>query len=772
VADRQDFYTYLEECASRLPNVTNFGALTKQQLAAVQMACGLLVYPTEFEEVSCITAMEAMAANLPMLASEHGALPETCKDSGTVLLPLKDGAADEDAFVTNIQWYELHPEELQTLRHKQAVASETRSWAHAVDIFEEQIAEVFAKRSSSPARMARHLIEHSDISALREMNEASAGQTPVNAIHDQALGEAVEMYAFARSTEATVSHYEKWEGMNCDRMASQGLNPDVERQNVMNSTRFRGITYLLSKAVGDRIQSGLQTRVLEFGCAHGHLTLAMAELFPQVKFFGIDFMQRSVDLARKTASDRGLKNVEFFRGSLDDLAQYGEFDAVIAPEVVEHIWDYRGALEKLLAAASPTGTLVITTPHGRWEWSGRHWWHKGREHLHHFERQDIVELFGEYQTEIIQAPGGLDPAGGAMGSWVYSIQKSVGAKLGHIDYARKLRTTAPRDTVSFCMIVRDAQETIGRALRSVVEYVDEVCIAIDRSTKDRTRERIAEVSQEFPHVVFTVFDADSPLEIGFDEARNATISRSCGDWIFWGDADEEVTGAQNLFRLLRPGAFDGYAIAQHHMSQRPAECISTDWPTRLFRRDSGAQFYGVVHEHPETKIGKAIPHTFQISDITFVHYGYTDEGARRGRFRRNFPLLQQDLKKHPTRILNKFLYVRDLAQGIAFEGEQTGTISAGMRQNAEQVVTLFSNLIDENPMLRMTLDAVPYYSTAVAALGNGFHAKIGITTKKEELPGVSATAQIEGFFHNREIFSRLLARIAQETTVNYDGKYV
>jgi 2-polyprenyl-3-methyl-5-hydroxy-6-metoxy-1,4-benzoquinol methylase/glycosyltransferase involved in cell wall biosynthesis len=772
VAEQQAYYGYLDECAARLPNVTNLGALTKDELAQVQMLCSLLVYPTEFEEVSCITAMEAMAANLPMLSSEHGALPETCKDSGSVLLPLKDGIADEDAFVTNIQWYELHSEELQALRHKQAVASETKSWAHAVDIFEEQIAEVFARRSSSPARMARHLIEHSDISALREMNEASAGQGPINAIQDQALGETVEMYAFARTAEATAAHYEKWEGMNCDRMAREGLNPDVERRNVMASTRFRGITHLLAKAVGERAEGGLKTRVLEFGCAHGHITLAMAEQFPNVKFFGIDFMQRSVDLARKTAFERGLHNVEFFCGSLDDLAQYGEFDVVIAPEVVEHIWDYRGALKKLLAAATPTGTLIVTTPHGRWEWSGRHWWHKGREHLHHFERQDIVELFSEFQTEILQAPGGIDPAGAAMGSWVYAATKSAGAELGHIDYARKLRTTAPRDTVSLCMIVRDAQETIGRALRSVVEYVDEVCIAVDRTTTDRTRERIADVSKDFPHVVFSVFDGDSPLEIGFDEARNVTVSRSCGDWILWMDADEEINGAQNLFRLLRPGAFDGYAVAQHHMSQLPAERISTDWPTRLFRRDSGARFFGVVHEHPETQIGKAIPHTFQVSDIAFIHYGYSDEIARRGRFHRNFPLLQKDLQKHPDRVLNKFLYVRDLAQAIAFEGEQTGAVSDGMRSNAQTVISLFDKLIDDNPMLRMTLDAVPYYSTAVAAIGSGFHAKIAITTKKDEMPGISATAQVEGFFHSRETYSRLLARIAKETTVNYEGKYV
>ena len=91
VGHMADFYRELEAMASLLPNVTNLGALSKSELAEVQRACDMLVYPTEFEEVSCITAMEAMAAGLPFLSSEHAALPETCKDSGAILIPFKDG---------------------------------------------------------------------------------------------------------------------------------------------------------------------------------------------------------------------------------------------------------------------------------------------------------------------------------------------------------------------------------------------------------------------------------------------------------------------------------------------------------------------------------------------------------------------------------------------------------------------------------------------------------------------------------------------------------
>jgi len=769
-----DFYRELEAMAARLPNVTNLGALSKIDLAAVQQKCDMLVYPTEFEEVSCITAMEAMAAGLPFLSSEHAALPETCKDSGAILIPFKDGGVSEDAFVFEIMRHEANPDLLKAAREKQLQAAESRGWEDAVDAFEDAVEEVFERRAQSPARVARHLIEHSDISALDEFGKNTIlVEFPVtNAIEAKALEERKTMYAFAESLEATAEHYRKWEGMNCDRMEQVGLTPEVEKQSVITSTRFRGIAHLLAESVAEKINAGETVRVLEFGCAHGHITMALAEQLPKVEFIGMDFMERSVALGNKHAAERKLTNVTFVQGSLDSLAALEPFDVVIAPEVIEHIWDWKGAVNSLLGALKVGGDLITTTPTGRWEWSGRHWWHKGREHLHHFERADLVDIFEEFETKIYQAPAGADPTGQAHGSWVLRATKSKDAELRDIDYGRKFATLAPRDTVSLCMIVKNAQESIGRALRSVVDWVDEVVIALDEKTDDRTRERIAEVEADFPNVAFTVFPAKSPLEIGFDAARNATIERSCGDWIFWMDADEEVVGANNIIRLLRPGAFDGYAIAQHHMSQNPASCIATDYPSRLFRRDSGAKFYGVVHEHPETEIGKAIPHTHSAGDISIVHHGYVDEGTRRGRYMRNWPLLLKDLEKNPNRKLNQFLYLRDLAQGLAFEGQQTGAVSEHMLLDAKRAVEIFERMIDEMPMLRMVLDAIPYYSAAASALGPGFHAKVAVTTRKDELPGVSAVANLEGYFHNIATYTRLLARIAKETTVNYEAKYI
>jgi len=64
----EDYYAYLWSRCDEMENVTNLGSLTKEELAKRMQLSDVHVYPTEFEEVSCITAMEAAAAGLPFIS--------------------------------------------------------------------------------------------------------------------------------------------------------------------------------------------------------------------------------------------------------------------------------------------------------------------------------------------------------------------------------------------------------------------------------------------------------------------------------------------------------------------------------------------------------------------------------------------------------------------------------------------------------------------------------------------------------------------------------
>jgi glycosyltransferase involved in cell wall biosynthesis len=130
------YYAQLNEWAKRLPNVCNLGSMTKSKLAEVQVSCDLLCYPTEFEEVSCITAMESMHAGLPLLTSVVGALPETCAGAGVILHDLVDGRADEEAFITTIRYLNANPLNLQALRDRQIEAAKNATWKVAADKLE------------------------------------------------------------------------------------------------------------------------------------------------------------------------------------------------------------------------------------------------------------------------------------------------------------------------------------------------------------------------------------------------------------------------------------------------------------------------------------------------------------------------------------------------------------------------------------------------------------------------------------------------------------
>lgn len=61
------------------------GNVKQSQLAKEFMQASILAYPNTFEETSCISAMEAIAAGCVVITSEKGALPETVGESGVFI---------------------------------------------------------------------------------------------------------------------------------------------------------------------------------------------------------------------------------------------------------------------------------------------------------------------------------------------------------------------------------------------------------------------------------------------------------------------------------------------------------------------------------------------------------------------------------------------------------------------------------------------------------------------------------------------------------------
>lgn len=764
------YYEMLEQKARSLKNVTVAGSFTKRQLAHLQKSCDLLLYPTEFEEVSCITAMESMHALLPMLTSECAALPETCKDSGTMLIPMKDGRADLDEFEKKlVSLFGLsidrtqYPPELTELRKAQLAASQSRTWSEATDRLLDVVATCFS-RGRNHGSVLRSAIEKSDIIfAEWYLNGLADWDDP---IVQSVKKELADLYDFTTSQEKYAAHYAKHQGIYYDEHEEKVIGEDVT-----GSSRFIGVQHFLAENIQRRKKP---LSVLDYGCAHGHYIIPLAKRFPQCEFVGIDISERAIKAAKKWAEREGLENVEFFVGDQASLIKHEkEFDVVIAGEVLEHVRDYIGLLNLLRGTLYSDGCIIITTPVGRWEHSGTVAFRTGREHLHHFERQDLEDIFYGHESTILSAPAGTDRSGFELGSWVTAVWPKPFVPFWSINYQRKLDRTVPhRQTISACMIVKDGEKTLRRCVESFVDWVDEIIIMIDPATKDRTLQIAAQLAIDFPHRAWTYRIAEkSALKDGFDEARNESIEKAVGDWILWVDADEEIRHPWMLHKFARPSMHNGFGFAQVHYSVDPDQVLTTDFPCRMFRNNIGVKFYGVVHEHPEKELGKAVPYSIVRPEVKFLHHGYYDEGTRRDRYHRNLPLLMRDVAKYQnSRPLNKFLWLRDIAQSIQFDAERRGP-QPEHAQKAMQGIRLMEEIADM-PQLKMISDAMPYYSLCVATTGGGFDAEVSMKTLHSAAPDLAVDTSVRGRFHDRKFYLKIVNKFSEEMTKHYEDRYL
>ena len=90
--------------------------------------------------------------------------------------------------------------------------------------------------------------------------------------------------------------------------------------------------------------------------------------------------------------------------------------------------------------------------------------------------------------------------------------------------------------ISLCMITRDEEHFLARCLSSVQTIVDEI-IVVDTGSVDRTRE----VAGLFQSKIYDFKWTDD-----FSAARNFSLSKATGDWIFSLDADEILSERDHI----------------------------------------------------------------------------------------------------------------------------------------------------------------------------------------------------------------------------------
>lgn len=120
----------------------------------------------------------------------------------------------------------------------------------------------------------------------------------------------------------------------------------------------------LWKALERRLRDVLSgpSRVFEIGCGNGINARRMAALGHRI--VATDFSASGIEQARRAE----LTEVQFEQASVYDplVERFGQFDAVVALEVVEHLYFPRALVSSALALLRPGGVLLLSTPYHGW----------------------------------------------------------------------------------------------------------------------------------------------------------------------------------------------------------------------------------------------------------------------------------------------------------------------------------------------------------------------------------------------------------------------
>lgn len=194
-----------------------------------------------------------------------------------------------------------------------------------------------------------------------------------------------------------------------------------------------------------------------------------------------------------------------------------------------------------------------------------------------------------------------------------------------------------RPTISVCMMVKNEEKNLPRALDSVKDWVDEI-IVVDTGSTDRT----VEIAESYGAQIY-----HHPWENDFSKHRNQSISYATSDWLLILDADEELdqeTAPQLrqlanapqevhcfLFELLNDVAAGGKTFVLH---------------PRMFRNRVGFHYDGIVHNRPVV-YGQLVR-----TSVRLIHYGYNETPeVMEAKHQRRTTMIRNWIEKEPDNFL-------------------------------------------------------------------------------------------------------------------------
>jgi tetratricopeptide (TPR) repeat protein len=148
------------------------------------------------------------------------------------------------------------------------------------------------------------------------------------------------------------------------------------------------------------------------------------------------------------------------------------------------------------------------------------------------------------------------------------------------------------------MIVRNAAETISRALASAAPHVTEINV-LDTGSDDGTVELVEREATALAGSVAVRLVRGSWRD-DFAAARNESFELASpdADWLLWLDADDELVVAGRLGQLVdsSPPSTTALAVYYECAHDTLGRVVEGVWRVRLVRPTAGYRWQGAVHE--------------------------------------------------------------------------------------------------------------------------------------------------------------------------------
>jgi 2-polyprenyl-3-methyl-5-hydroxy-6-metoxy-1,4-benzoquinol methylase len=101
--------------------------------------------------------------------------------------------------------------------------------------------------------------------------------------------------------------------------------------------------------------------VLDYGCATGSIALEIAGMAKEVR--GIDISANMIEIAKRKADERGIKNIAFTKAAIfDESLKEGMFDVILSLSILHLVKDSAQVMDRVNQLLKPGGIFISATP--------------------------------------------------------------------------------------------------------------------------------------------------------------------------------------------------------------------------------------------------------------------------------------------------------------------------------------------------------------------------------------------------------------------------